>query len=298
MDIDIRKLQQVATVARTGSISRAAEQLHMSQPALSRSISSLEARFGIRIFDRSRSGAVLTTAGRQAVAEAEELIRRAETLEHNMRLYGSGEAGQVAFGMGPLIASLVLPDLGVHCLARWPRLDVNVSAKSATVLVQDLLADHVEMFFCARDQIPESEQLRMETVGEIDLCMLVRAGHPLAGQEVVTQDDLAGFPVLSGAELSTSGAGTTRGSFICDNYHLLRELALASDGVWMASPQVVAEDLEQGRLRRLRVTGDTRPSRTEVCVVYREGRLLSPAASAIVTFVEAFFARLNAVGDG
>ena len=78
----------------------------------------------------------------------------------------------------------------------------------------------------------------------------------------------------------------------------MRELVLNSSGIWMASPQVVAEDLEQGRLRRLRVSGDVRPSRTGGCVVCREGRLLSPAASAVVAFVRDFFDRLEPVGDG
>lgn len=283
--MDIKKLQHLVTVARTGSISGAAEELHITQPALSRSISNLEARYGLHIFERGRRGATLTTVGKLAVEEAEELLRRSRTVEQNFRLLASGEAGRIAFGMGPLIASLVMRDLSCFFLRERPGLHLRASVKSADLLLRELEQDSIELLFCAGGQIEPSAERVVATVGAVELAMLVRAGHPLAGEGQVTLEALARFPLLSGAEHSGRGLGKARGSFICDNYHILAETVLDSDGIWMSSPQLVADRIASGELVRLTVADNPRPEHVEVSVVRSAGRLPSPAAEAVVGFV-------------
>ena len=68
MDVDLAKLNQLLVIARTGSFSRAAEELRITQPALSRSVAGLEQRFGFRIFERGRGGATPTTVGALVLA--------------------------------------------------------------------------------------------------------------------------------------------------------------------------------------------------------------------------------------
>lgn len=90
MDIDLKKLKQVIIVARLGSVSAAAAEMHITQPALSRNISYIEQRYGVKIFERGRHGAALTPTGEIIIREAEELLRRAETFQHNIKGYGAG----------------------------------------------------------------------------------------------------------------------------------------------------------------------------------------------------------------
>ena len=71
--LDLYKLQHFVVVARTGSFRQAAEQLHLSQPALSRSIQALERRYGVTLLDRSRTGVHLTTVGQQLLARAHQI---------------------------------------------------------------------------------------------------------------------------------------------------------------------------------------------------------------------------------
>src|SRR5262245_25964064 len=145
MVLDLVKVKQLLTVARAGSFHRAAEELGLSQPALSRNIALLEARFGFKVFDRGRGGTVLTRLGALALADAEALVRYAAVVESNLQLFGRGEKGQIAFGMGPQIASLLLPRLGAHMLASRPRLRMHCSVKTSDLLIQDLRADAIEM---------------------------------------------------------------------------------------------------------------------------------------------------------
>lgn len=297
MEIDIKRLEQIVAVARRGSFSAAAEELHITQPGLSRSIAALEERLGIRIFERGRGGASLTPVGALAVAEAQALLRKARALDHNLRLYGRGDAGKVAFGMGPLVSSMVMPGLSSYFLSSRPRLHLRTVVKSVAALLQELMDDDIEMFFSASLQLEASAELAIEPVGQLNLSMMVRADHPLAGRDEVKLADIAAFPILSGDELSTVGRGADSGGFICDNYHILRETALQTDGVWMSSPQFVIEDLQAGRLKEIIPIDDVRPPRVDICLVRREDCTLSPAAEAITGYVRNFFAEIPAAPD-
>ena len=146
MEIDLTRLRHIAAIARTGSFSRAAEDLHITQPALSRSIASFEQRYSLRIFDRDRSGVVPTAMGQLVIEEAQRVLRAARDLDHNLRLYAKGEGGDLAFGAGPLLAML-LPDLGRRLLAESPAIQLRASVRTPDYLVQELLDDRIELIF-------------------------------------------------------------------------------------------------------------------------------------------------------
>ncbi|HMP74635.1 MAG TPA: LysR family transcriptional regulator, partial [Kiritimatiellia bacterium] len=74
MSIDVREIRQVATVASEGGFAKAAKVLHISQPALSRSIQEVERKAGFRIFERGREGALLTDAGRSFLRQAGDIL--------------------------------------------------------------------------------------------------------------------------------------------------------------------------------------------------------------------------------
>ena len=82
--LTLAKLEHALVLQRRGSFSRAAEELNLTQPTLSRSIASLEALWGIQIFERGRAGVRPTPIGSEMLAQAEQLISLARTLDSNM----------------------------------------------------------------------------------------------------------------------------------------------------------------------------------------------------------------------
>ncbi len=292
MDLDLKRLQQVITVVRAGSISKAAEELHMTQPALSRSIATLEDRYGFRIFDRGRGGASLTPVGKSVVREAEELLRQARSVDHNFKLYQSGKAGQIAFGMGPLIASLLLPALSVHFLRERPHLQLQAVTRPASVLYEELLEDRIELLFCGGSQLQDKPQIHCHPVGHIQIANIVRSDHPLARQKATRLEDIAAFPLLIGAEVIGASWGRQTGAFICDNYHILRDTTLDTDGVWISSPDLVRQDIEEGRLQSLTLEDNNIQTLTEVYRVSRKSNQLSPSAIAVSDYVSEYLKRL------
>ncbi len=289
MDIDLKKLNHLVTVARLGSFSRAADELHITQPALSRSIASLEDMLGVRIFDRSRSGAALTAAGQLAIEEAEMLLRRARTFSHNLRQYGSGNAGKIAFGMGPMVASMTLPSLSSHFMSQASQLYIRTAVKQAAELIEDLKNDRIEMLFCGLGQMAESPDLSISIIGQVPLAMLARSTHPLFQLAEITQADIFEYPLLSAVELSANVPTRVGGAFICDNYDVLRTTVLNCDSIWMSSPLLVKEEMEKGLIRAIFATDFERPPHADICMAHLQGKQISATAMTIVDYVRAFF---------
>ena len=245
MDVDLAKLQQLLVIARAGSFSRAADELRITQPALSRSVAAVEQRYGFRIFERGRGGAAPTAVGVMVLADAEALVREARALDQNLHLYARGDAGKVAIGMGPLIASLTLRSLATRLLAERPRLQLRCSVKSPDVLLAELLAGRVEMVFCATEPAPQASEIAIQPLGSITLALIARADHPLAAADGLTMAQVGAFPIAHSAHAAAEELHAedrfAGGALYCDNYEIVRQIVLESDAVWMSSPERVAD---------------------------------------------------------
>jgi DNA-binding transcriptional LysR family regulator len=277
MEADLTKLRHIAAIAEHRSFSRAAEELHLTQPALSRSIAAFEQRCGFRIFDRNRGGVVPTALGRLVIAEAESVVRAARALDLNLKLYARGEAGELSIGLGPLLASLLLPSLGKQLLQGRPQMRLRTAIGTPVRLVEDLLDDRIELIFGNSWSIEGGPDLAIAGLGSIAMRFMVRSAHPLAGASQLTFADLQRYPAAAAAEVPARGLGHDAGAIICDNFHILRDLVLETDCVWLSSPALVSDDIAEGRMTLLDVA-DFEPFESEISVIQRQGRTLSPAA--------------------
>src|ERR1700752_4090959 len=100
--MDLRHLRHATVLAQTGSFVRAAEELSITQPALSRSIRSLEEEVGVRLFERGRQGARPTREGKLLIERAEQVRLTLGGLRHDIDLLKKGHLGEVGFGLGPM----------------------------------------------------------------------------------------------------------------------------------------------------------------------------------------------------
>lgn len=298
MDISLAKLGQLVAVARTGSFSRAAAELNVSQPALSRSIALIEQRYGFQIFDRGRSGAVLTLSGAQIVQQATTLLRNACILDHNMRLHGRGDAGLVSIGMGPMVSSLVLAGLGRHMFRTRPAVRLKTLIRPTDILIDALLADEIELFI-GPGPIAFPSEIELHNIGDQSAAFVVRANHPLLKQGKVQLDDVLNYPLGCSVEISwAERLGVPSGAFICDNFHIIREITVDTDVIWICPPHFVASELLSGILYALDVplsplNDPVSPFATiEVYVAKLRGRSMSPIAEEVIDYCRRSFARI------
>ena len=278
--MDLRALRHFVTLTRRGSFVSAAEELNLTQPALSRSIRGLEQEIGLKLVERHRNGCVPTPAGELLLHDAAALLRRAATLQHNMRAYAKGDLGHLRFGAAPLPAILLVPPLLSDIAREQPGLTLGVALGSMASLLDQLRNDHIEFFLCAEARLPKEAALAATRLFTAPLSWLARADHPLAGRGDLTLTDLAHFPLASvRSDLSISRDGMPDTlldlpvAIGCDDYSILLATVKHCDAVCLASsallpdhPGLIELDVKEGVAART----------VDIVAVNRRGREFSP----------------------
>lgn len=281
MNVSLTKLQQLLAVARCGSFSRAAEELHISQPALSRSIATIERLVGFPVFNRIGHGVVPTAAGAQVLAQAEPLLQSMRVFDSNMDLLASGVAGSLRIGLPPLLASQLLADLAEGFFEPAGKIDLRISIRSGPVLLEELRDDLIEFLLFAETQVQAGPEIAQEPIGRIYPTCVVRSGHPLAGRTDLAIADLAAWPWASSVEPPVMGNLLNPARFLCDNYHSLRDAVLRTDLVCICTRAFAAPEIESGQLCELDVPGLV-PHELPVFVASLKGRMFSPLAKTAI----------------
>lgn len=242
MSTDIRKLRHLVALADWGNFSRAADAVGLSQPALSRSIAGLEAACGQRLFDRTASGIVPTVFAGPLIRQARALVASLAEFESDLKQRISGQSGRLAFGCGPLVASLSFGTVLPAILERGLNLAISTLVGNAVDLLEAIASARIEFAVFTTDDPPQGREFAIDPVGHVRIGYLVRQGHPLAGRQGLLLDDLAAYPLASGAapgERLQSPFGNRANTIACDNFHILRDLAASSNVVWLGSPAMV-----------------------------------------------------------
>ncbi|WP_173922454.1 LysR family transcriptional regulator [Agromyces sp. Marseille-P2726] len=281
--LDLEKLRNFVTVAKTGSFVRAAEELNLSQPGLSRSIQALERQFGVRLLDRDRRAVRVTAAGRQLLDQAIDLLSSARAIEKGLSAAADGLSGTVRFGVGPFAVTALLPQVLARFAESGPHLDVEVAIASKLSLTQQLLDDEIEFFVGVLDDFVDDPTYACVALAEIGTKIYVRPGHPLAGRACRIAD-LETFPIASGHDLGAGlrlarqGAPSHRTTFMVDDLHVLAEVCLSSDSVLIAGYGTIPRELVE-------VTIDERESvpKYMLGIISIRSRTVSPAAELVRT---------------
>lgn len=290
--MDLKRLRYAIALAEELNFARAAERVHLSQPALSRSIQTLEEELGLLLFDRDNRNVKLTTAGAVFLERARKLTFQMRNLERDMALLRDAELGSVAFGMGPLPTASMLPQLVRHVRQTRPGLAMSVSTNNWRDLLVNLKAEQIEFFLAdARDILPDPD-LAITPICRQHGRFMVRAGHPLlARPERVLADTLAfGFASLLLPQAMKALFRQVLGlapdaplpvMFECDNMHILKEVTLNDDIILLATQAAVASEIAAGTLAPLDFPG-LPPMYAEIGAVQLVGRTLSPAALLVL----------------
>ncbi len=284
MELSLGKLQQLVTVARAGSFSKAAVELNISQPALSRSIAAIEDRYGFQIFDRLGHGVQLTAAGAQVIELAQPLLQRMQVFDNNLRMFGTGKGGMLSVGLAPLLASQTLAQFAREFFGASTRAQLQVLIRPGAILVESLRNATIELFFCPEGYIEADPEIDVEPVGTIAPVCVVRRDHPLARRRRLKLADLADFPWASSVAPAVVEEALHPVQFICDSYHILLDAVLGSDLICICSAAFAARQLADGSLRAIRVDGLPLPP-TAIYTAKLHGRVRSPLAEEAVEWM-------------
>lgn len=143
--MDIRELRTFIHVARLGSVSRAAAELFVAQPALSRQIAKLEAEIGVPLLVRHGRGVRLTAAGARLLERAELITHMVSATGAQVRASADDQGGHIAIGLPPAVGLLIGEQLVREFRARWPRVSLHVREGLSTYLQEWVLDRRVDL---------------------------------------------------------------------------------------------------------------------------------------------------------
>lgn len=276
--LDLRSLRNLVVLARHLNYVRAASELGVTQPTLSRSIQALERRLKVQLFDRDRGGVSLTPQGRFIAERAAVLLVEAEDLERQANLSARAETGRVRFGMAPMPARTLLSRTLSDRLSIAPQVTNEVVVRDVEALWGMLLAGEIEFFVSPNPPLHDLSEASVERLGRFPLSLIVRAGHPLL--QGASPD--ATYPLLrsSWTGISVPGAVTRFISGppnIIEDFSTLASITAATDALWLSSAFAIDAELRTGSLREF----FRAEQHIEVAMYSLKRRSRSPVAAAV-----------------
>ncbi|WP_332118410.1 pca operon transcription factor PcaQ [Azorhizobium caulinodans] len=292
--IKFRHLQTLMEVARQKSVGKAAQALHVSQPAVTKTVRELEEVLGAALFEREGRGIRLTRAGEVFLHHAGAALAAVRQGLDSVSHERAGAAPLLRIGALPTVSTRMMPAAMALFLKAQPWSRVKIVTGENSVLLEQLRVGDLDLVV-GRLAAPEKMAgFSFEHLYSEPVVFAVRRGHPLLGGQAVPFDDIARYPVL----MPTAGSIIRP---IVDSYLIGngisalpnqvetvsdafgRAFVRASDAVWIISEGVVAQDIAEGLLGRLPV--DTGSTRGPVGLTVRAGETPSFPLALLVDFI-------------
>ena len=225
--IDSYLLENLAAFARCGTLSAAAEELHVSQPSLSRSMQKLEQEIGVPLFERTKNRIGLNSCGRVAAEYAQRIIEQQNDMVAGVRAAYRAEHTIDVGGCAPM----PLSDIAVLLTRFYPEFAVSSEILDDETLRQKLSNGTIQLAIFHRP--PEEEGLIWKVCGHERLCACLPRGHQLADRETLRLRDLAGLTFLQHSKVGfwypLVKSGIPGAKFLLqDEYDTFSELLLSS----------------------------------------------------------------------
>jgi len=197
--MNLQQLDHLLALAETGSFSRASEKVHLTQPALSRSIQMLEQELGMQLVDRIGKRNELTPFGAMVLARAKRISAEAHELKRAAALLAEGQAGSVRLGFGAAPSALFSAPLLIHMLRNHPRVGVQLHGGGPDLQLAALRARAIDAVVLTYRAVSPRDDLHIDVLPTMRSGFVCRRGHPLLrqGASAVRFADLTRYPVVS-----------------------------------------------------------------------------------------------------
>lgn len=197
-----RRLQVFQTVARLLSFTKAAEELHMTQPAVTFQVRQLEEQFNTRLFDRTHNRISLTEAGQRVFQYADQIFVLYSEMDNAVRELTGDISGVLMLGASTTIAEYMLPVLLGDFKTKYPDITIRLKVSNTDGIVSQVENNNIDLGVV--EAPVNNKNLVVEKCRTDHLVLIVPPGHELAGESVVPIQRVAEFPFICREE----GSGT------------------------------------------------------------------------------------------
>ena len=296
--MELYQLRAFIAVAESGQLTRAADRLHLSQPAVSAQIRALEDLLGQQLFERTSSGMTLTKVGLELLPLVERVLEAADALKKAAFAHGSGPAGRVRIGTLSDPQFIRLGDFLGRAIERYPLIEIELHNEFSGAAFEEVVAGSLDASFFFGDLVhPSVTGLRL---GEITY----RVAAPAAWTERIRNAgwaDIAAMPWIMAPDKSTRYAlqatlfrehGVELTKVIeADNESVITNLVESEVGVSLIREDIALERAAAGTV----VVWDTARVSTALWFIYQHDRADSPELAALLEVLRETWG-LSAVG--
>ncbi|MEZ5819121.1 MAG: LysR substrate-binding domain-containing protein [Hyphomicrobiaceae bacterium] len=193
--MNVRQLQALRAVIDLGSVTRAAENLAISQPAVSKLIKGLSRSCGFELFVRSGNRLVPTAEAISLFREVERMFVSVEDLKRHAEAIRDLRSGRMALAAFPALATRPLPKIITRFLRDHPDTRVSLIARSGRLLVELVAADRVDVAIGL--MLPDHPAVRAVSIGSVEAVCVMAPTHHLARRKLIRATDLDGEAFIS-----------------------------------------------------------------------------------------------------
>ncbi|GAB3684314.1 LysR family transcriptional regulator [Salinisphaera aquimarina] len=290
MNITLRQLKVFEAVARHSSYTRAAEEMHLTQPAVSIQVKSLEESVGLALFEQFGKQIYLTTAGEEILLYSRSIAAQVDEIGDVVARLKGVSRGSLHVAVATT-ANYFITHLLAAFHREFPEVAINLSVTNRQGLLQQLQENRIDMVVMGEP--PAESSLVGEAFMENPLVVIAPPDHPLTQRKRIPLKTIAREPFVVREEGSGTRAAMTRfarrhqiqitPAIVMTSNEAIKQAVSAGLGLGLVSAHTLELDLYAKRLQILNVAHF--PIVRHWYIVHREGKRLSPAADAFRSFL-------------
>lgn len=286
---ELRHIRAFLKIAETRNFTRAANDLHVSQSALTVQIQQLEESLGVQLFDRSKRGVILTAAGRDVFGPLQRLLNDAQAIVEHARDLSSASTGFVTIAALPTVCAGVLPELVRSFIEKFPGIRVQITDVIAERVREAVLKREVDFGIGTRHG--RVAELQATPLFQDRLLVFTRADHPLTAKQRISLREASAYDLVLPARNSSVRdaveAIAHRERFALDARYeanfMPTALAFVRAGLGIAIlPESAAGS---GTAEFARIPLNHKSSTRQIELLRRKGSSLSPAAEGLAQYL-------------
>lgn len=296
--LDVRSIKLINQLVKHRNFGKAAESLHMTQPALSKAIQKIEERIGVTLFDRTKRQVKPTRFAELIVKRGQQILSETYELEHEINLMNNAETGYVSIVINPHYADVALASILKEFTRRHPSIKLDIDVTRWDKAEEQLNLGKKDLFIGPLNNIEENDRYQKLFLQELNACCFCRAGHPILSNPTITANHLRNYqfarPPLYRKQLFIELPERDRDglqTIVCEQYSVIRSIVANSDIICAATMTMLENELNDGAV--VPILQDNSLIIADEGVVFLNKRTLTPAAEAFINCAQSAAEKLH-----
>lgn len=295
--MEIRQLRQFVAVVETSSVSKAAAALHLTQPALTRSIKALEYTLKTQLLERLPRGVIPTDAGKNLYDYAKLILNETDRAKREIISIANGFQGHISIGCASLFANATIAQVLAKIVELYPGLNVSIREGFFEELVGSLERGELDLVVCNFPLSRMPPKLKFEPLVSVESYFVVGSGHRLAKKRNLTAEDLYDehwavsrnphFVDFIDQFLAKAGQSSGPGSVETNSLNILKALVMTGRFVSVLASHWIADEIKSGEIVALKLPGT--PLVRPAGIILRDTTHQRPPVRKIIEVVREFY---------